>query len=193
MSVRRRVFVGGAMSVLFSPTVSMANVGQYQVMRGAADDLKIRLRSTMRFVAGSNRSREVIYVADPRCGFCHRAWAVMRPYVARGDIALDVILLGLIRGSEEIAVSVLNQPDPGAAWMAGQASTANAQVPPPPPPRGSPEYQRALGGLRANLDFARGIGLQGTPWTAFIHGEDVYHLVGAGDVDGFLRHVMSLG
>lgn len=191
MRIERRVVLGGALASLV-PAFALANPGQYQVMRGAAEDLKSRLRSTMRFVAGANRSREVIYVADPRCGFCHRAWAVMRPYVARGDIALDVILLGLIRGSEEIAVSVLNQSDPGAAWMAGQASTANAQVP-PPPPRGSSDYQRALNGLRANLDFARGIGLQGTPWSAFIHGEDVYHLVGAGDVEGFLRRVISLG
>lgn len=190
MGIERRVFLG-VLAAGSMPSFAVASPGAGDVMEGVADSFRRQLAPTMRFLAGANRERSLLFVADPRCGFCHRAWAVMRPYVARGEFALDVMLLGLIRGSEEIAVSVLTQADPGAAWMAGQASTASAQVP-PPPPRHSEEYRRALDGLRANLDFVRGIGLRGTPWTAFAHGENVYHLIGAGDVDGFVRRFLSM-
>lgn len=185
---RRAVLAGMAVAI---PSVPMASSAAGQVEEGFAALYHRRLAGTMRFLAGENRERALLFLADPRCGFCHRAWAVMRPYVARGEFAVDVMLIGVIRGSEEIAVSVLSQADPGAAWMAGQASTPRAVVP-PPPPRHSPEYQRARDGLLANLNFARQMGLQGTPWTAFTYGEDLYHLIGAGDVEGFVRRFLSL-
>lgn len=185
--MHRRVVAMGLLGAVLAPSVAGAQ--RVSRMEGFGPDLQSLLRQARPFRVGSNAERVPVYLADPRCPFCHRTWMVLRPHVERGDFSLDVVMVAGLRGSEDVALSILAEPDPAAAWMAGRGSTA-ARVG-PPPPHGSEERRRGLEILRANLEFMRRIAVAGTPWLGFVKGRDLHDLVGFGDVEGFVRVVMG--
>jgi len=130
----------------------------------------------------------VVYmVADPQCPHCHAVWAQLKPRVEAGEIAVRIILVAALPGSEARAISIMARPEPGRVWLAGEGSTPAPVA--PPPPAGSRQDLVARQLLRVNLDFAREAGIRGTPWLAYVGDDGALHTVeGAVDMGVFLRH-----
>jgi protein-disulfide isomerase len=144
--------------------------------------------ATAWFSLGREGAPVVYMLADPQCPHCHSVWAQLRPRIEAGDIMVKVILVGALPGSEERAISILSRSEPGRAWLAGEGST-NARVA-PPPAEASRQFQVAQRLLRANLDFAREMGIRGTPWLAYVGRDGELRTVeGATDMGVFLRNI----
>lgn len=85
--------------------------------------------NTASFVIGNKNAPEVIFVADPKCPFCHRAWAQLEPYVAAGKISVLVILVSEPQlNSEDAVTRLLSNPDINKVWSAGQGSKDNVEI-----------------------------------------------------------------
>lgn len=144
--------------------------------------------ATAWFSLGREEAPVVYLLADPQCPHCHSVWAQLRPRVEAGDIRVKVILVGALPGSEERAISILARPEPGRVWYAGEGSTA-ARVAPPPPEQ-SRQFQVARRLVHANLEFAREMGIRGTPWVAYVARDGTLRSVeGAVDMAAFLRDI----
>lgn len=142
--------------------------------------------ATAWFSLGREGASVVYLLADPQCPHCHNVWAQLRPRVEAGEIMVKVILVGGLPGSEERAISILSRPEPGRAWFAGEGSTP-ARVAPPPAETSRP-FQVARRLLHANLEFAREMGVRGTPWLAYVARDGALRTVeGATDMSVFLR------
>lgn len=155
----------------------------------ALRDRVVRAAEATAWFSIGQEGRPVVYLlADPQCPHCHAVWAQLRPRVEAGDILVKVILIGGLPGSEERAISILSRPEPGRVWFAGEGSTT-ARVA-PPPPETSRQFQVARRLLQTNLDFAREMGVRGTPWIAYVDRNGVLRMVeGAVDMGQFLREI----
>jgi hypothetical protein len=151
-----------------------------------------RMKKVAWFEVASPRAKNapVIYmVADPQCPYCHAAWRLLRDKIAMGEIAVDVILVNGLPGSEPLAVSILSRPDSGQAWYAGEGSQDGHAIA-PGPERGTRQWNDAHALLNVNDAFAREMRVTNTPWLAYV-GKDgkVYTKMGADDLESFLAAI----
>ena len=144
-----------------------------------------RAKTAVRFRVGLPDTPVLYMVADPQCPFCHEAWRRLRPLVMDGELAVEVILIAGLTGSDAIARTILTRDDPGAAWLSGEGSTSKEV--PTLLTAGSDDWTRAGGWLSVNARFAGAFGIDQTPFMAYVDGGDLYASKGLpGDLDGFL-------
>lgn len=144
--------------------------------------------ATAWFSLGRDGAPVVYMLADPQCPYCHSVWAQLRPRVEAGEIQVKIILVGALPGSEERAISILARPEPGRVWFAGEGSSSRPVA--PPPAETSRQFQVARRLLQANLEFARALGVRGTPWLAYVGADGALRTVeGATDMSVFLRGI----
>jgi len=191
--------LGGGLDRALTPAPQRAPLPSAQEARPAspgpsAEHVALRDRvvraaeATAWFSLGRDGAPVVYMLADPQCPHCHNVWAQLRPRIEAGEIMVKIILVGALPGSEERAISILSRSEPGRAWLAGEGST-NARVA-PPPAETSRQFQMAQRLLRANLDFAREMGIRGTPWLAYVGRDGELRTVeGATDMGVFLRNI----
>lgn len=170
-----------------TPSSTPPSVREVSPEQAAHRDRVVRAaEATAWFSLGREGAPVVYLLADPQCPHCHSVWAQLRPRVEAGDIMVKVILVGGLPGSEERAISILSRPEPGRAWFAGEGSTP-ARVAPPPAETSRP-FQVARRLLQTNLEFAREMGIRGTPWLAYVARDGGLRTVeGATDMSVFLR------
>lgn len=145
------------------------------------------------FRVGAENIPTVYMVADPQCPHCHRAWTQMRPLVESGAIAVKVLLIAGLPGSQPLSRNLISQANPAASWWEGQGSEAGKPIA-PGAAEGSEGARRALGHLEANMAFLRSVNGTGTPWMAFV-GRDgkVYQSEGSADTEAFLAALREKG
>ena len=144
-----------------------------------------RAKTAVRFRVGVEGAPVLYKVADPQCPFCHEAWRRLTPLVTGGDLAVEVVLIAGLTGSDAIARTILAEDDPGAAWLGGAGSTARPL--PSLLTAGSDDWTRAGGWLSVNARFASAFGIDQTPFMAYVVGDDLYATKGLPeDLDGFL-------
>jgi protein-disulfide isomerase len=148
---------------------SLAPLSQYRSQRLTAADLGRLKEEAAFFTVGVEGVPDLMMVADPQCPHCHTAWESLRQHVLSGRIRLNIVLIAGLQGSDPIARAILAQERPGMAWLAGQGSVAGVQPPPLDPQ--SPKWAQTGKYLQANLEFARAVGLTGTPFLAFVGGD----------------------
>lgn len=68
-------------------------------------------------VEGNANAKRIVYVfTDPNCPYCEKFRQAAQPYLAKGNVQLRHILVGLLRpSSAEKAAQILTAPDPSAA------------------------------------------------------------------------------
>jgi protein-disulfide isomerase len=188
--------LGGGLEQALTPAPQRSPVPSPSETRSGQSEERVALRdriiraaeSTAWFSLGREGAPVVYMLADPQCPHCHNVWAQLRPRIEAGEIMVKIILVGALPGSEERAISILSRPEPGRAWLAGEGST-NARVA-PPPPENSRQFQMAQRLLRANLEFAREVGIKGTPWLAYVGRDGELRTVeGETDTGVFLRNI----
>lgn len=166
----------------------------YRSHMDKADFLSMANQVPFFTIGDPNSSPTLWMIADPNCPYCHRAWAELKPMVAAGQFALNVILVAGLPGSEEKAVSILTSQDPGALWWNGQGSTKNIPVN-PAPAADSQQYQMGVQYLRISMAFAASMRKDpseqiGTPFFVY-EGEDgtLYSDSGPKDLNVFLSGI----
>jgi protein-disulfide isomerase len=145
------------------------------------------VEKTAWFAVGDKDAPVLYMVADPQCPFCHKAWEEIRQQVLDHKLAVRVVLINGLSGSEPLAVSLLSRQDPGRAWLGGEGSRDGVHIS-PPPAQGSKEWNGAHHYLELNDNFAFNVvGIKGTPLFAYV-GKDgkLYSAEGPRDLKAFM-------
>lgn len=151
--------------------------------------LLYNIERTAYFPVGREGLPTVYMIADPQCPHCHAAWKALKPLVASGKIAVKVLLISALPGSNPVALNLISQPNPGRAWWSGEGSEEGHAVS-PGAPMGSEDARKAQHYLDINMDFARNYGVTGTPWMVYIgHDGAVYQMSGDQDVPEFVSAI----
>jgi len=103
-------------------------------------------------------------VADPQCPFCHRTWDAIKGSVLDRKLKVRVIMIAGLKGSDVIATNMLAHVRPARAWLDSNGGR-NMQLTVSPD---SLEYQKAGEFLTRNMDFARSMGFDRTPFLAYV-------------------------
>lgn len=123
-------------------------------------------------------------VADPKCPYCHAAWDHIENLVFDKKIKVRVILINALNGSEPFAREILASPDPARRWITSKAGT---NIEPTVDPN-SKAYLDTERYLAMNMDFARSIGVDRTPFLAYVADNGTFYSVLGlpSDLDSFL-------
>ena len=143
------------------------------------------------FSVGKPGAPVVYMIADPLCPYCHRMWQTLAPRVAKGDFAVNVILIDGLPGSHDAAISLLSRPNISAVWESGEGSSDAPIAPPPPPAAPGSQDEKAQktvqGWLARNDAFAHSVNITSTPLLAYVGKDGVlYSAEGPRDIDAFL-------
>jgi hypothetical protein len=139
------------------------------------------LKATAFFTVGERNAPAVYMVADPQCPFCHEAWKRLAPKVANREVQLRIIMIAGLRGSEEMARSIISREDPGKAWLAGEGSVSGVRIKEGPLP-GTKEWEDAGKWVEMNGLFAKRFDIRQTPFIVYVgKDEKVYFSLGIPD------------
>jgi protein-disulfide isomerase len=141
----------------------------------SAADFEARAAQANWFPVGKEEAPAIYMVADPQCPWCHAAWAQIRPLVFSGKLQIRVVMIAGLKGSDPIARAILSQANPGQAWLRGEGSTEGVGVS-PGAAEGSAAWADAGKYLENNMNFASGLGAQGTPFFAYVGKDQKVHV-----------------
>jgi protein-disulfide isomerase len=141
------------------------------------------------FTVGSDTAPALFMIADPQCPYCHAAWHELRQMIVDHKLRVNVVLIGGLKGSEPLAISLLARKEPGKAWFIGEGSEDGTPIAPPPAAE-SKDYREAKGFVALNSKFAGTYMKQGTPFFAYV-GKDgkLYSAEGPKDLAAFLAGI----
>lgn len=140
------------------------------------------------FTVGDDVNQPYIYmISDPQCPYCHAAWAKLRPLIDAKKIAVRVILIAGLPGSQPLAVSLLARPKTvGQAFYRGEGSVSGKTIA-APPPTDSEEYKSGQLLLAQNMGFAQQVNLTGTPWMGYVGRDGKFYSAQGPDLDLFMK------
>lgn len=78
---------------------------------------------TTNFLIGSPKAaKQVWFVGDPNCIFCHMTYEHLLPYVKKGDLKIHLIPVGFLKpSSAPKAETIIAAKDPAKAWAYDEA------------------------------------------------------------------------
>lgn len=156
-----------------------------------ADSFKKSIDNVYWFSVGKkNASIPVLYmVADPTCPHCHSAWRQIQKLVFDGKLNVHVVIISGLPNSMHQATELLSKPNPGLAWLQGEGSSDAAVT--DTVSNSSKEYRSATNYIRVNNDYASKMGVQRTPWLAYVKDGKVYQLQGETDLMTFVSGLVK--
>jgi hypothetical protein len=141
------------------------------------------------FSVGYPNTPIVYMIVDPQCPYCHAAWEKLAPMALAHKLTVKIIMIAGLPGSEPLAISILSQANPALAWEGGEGSTDGMEIP-APPAENTQAYSSALLRLTVNTAFAKNIGLNATPFLAYVGSDgNLYSVQGPKHLDKFLSHL----
>jgi protein-disulfide isomerase len=144
---------------------SLGNMSELWISKLDKDDFLKKAEALPYFEVGSVTSPSTLWmVADPQCPFCHKAWDHIKQSVLDKKIKVRVIMIAGLKGSEPIATDMLAHVRPARAWLDTNAGR-NLKLSVDP---ASPEYAKAHQYLEKNMDFARSMGFDATPFLGYV-------------------------
>jgi protein-disulfide isomerase len=171
--------------------MAMAQPDMHELTMSPAD-LSKALNQTAIFTLGAVGKPDLVMLADPNCPYCHASWNLLGPLVQSGKIDVTVMLVSVLRGSDDKAIDLLANPAIGTAWLSGEGSEDGVQIT-KPGPKANISGARFL--LTKNNEFKTAIKLEGTPtllWVSRANSHSpyrVYRGTGLAGVGGFLTDV----
>jgi len=143
----------------------MGNMSELWISKLNKEEFLKKAEELPYFEVGSLTAPSTLWmVADPQCPFCHKAWDHIKPSVLDKKLKVRVIMIAGLKGSEPIATDMLAHVRPARAWLDSNAGR-NLK---PSIDQESPEYQKAQEFLEKNMDFARSMGFDRTPFLAYV-------------------------
>jgi hypothetical protein len=128
------------------------------------DEFMAAAEKTAYFDVGSNSAPLTVWkFADPNCPYCHAAWDYMKDLVRARKIKVRIIGVGVLDGSYDKMIDVLASPSPGRVWLNSNGGRNEILKPEVEDER----FDAARRYLRANMDFARALEIDGTPFLAY--------------------------
>lgn len=128
------------------------------------DEFMAAAEKSAYFDVGSNSAPITVWkFADPNCPFCHAAWDYMKDLVRARKIKVRIIGVGVLQGSPEKMANILASPSPGRVWLNSNGGRNEVLKPEVDAER----FQMARNYMRANMDFARALEIDGTPFLAY--------------------------
>lgn len=143
----------------------MGNMSELWISKLNKEDFLKKAEGLPYFEVGSVTAPSTLWmVADPQCPYCHKAWDHIKQSVLDKKLKVRVIMIAGLKGSEPIATDMLAHVRPARAWLDSNAGR-NLK---PSVDQQSPEYQKAQQFLEKNMDFARSMGFDRTPFLAYV-------------------------
>lgn len=144
---------------------ALGNMSELWISKLDKDDFLKKAEQLPYFEVGSVTSPSTLWmVADPQCPFCHKAWDHIKQSVLDKKIKVRIIMIAGLKGSEPIATDMLAHVRPARAWLDSNAGR-NLKLSVDP---ASPEYAKAHQYLEKNMDFARSMGFDATPFLGYV-------------------------
>lgn len=132
---------------------------------------------------------KLIVVADPNCSACNYSYNAMKPFIDKGDLQVNWILVYFVRpDSQAKAAAIMSAEDPGKAMAENEAGfnmkTEEGGIAPL-----TDIPQLLLNQLEGNMKFMHDTGISSTPTLIFYTKEgELKYLSGApSDMAGFLQ------
>ena len=128
--------------------------------------------NTTYFEIGNPNAKTLIWkLADPKCGYCHRAWEQLKEYVENGLIKVRIIPVGLLEGSQELLKTTLLSKNPAQTWLDlqdGKRVELRQYV-------SENQFQKVNAKIANNHKIVKEMGIKGTPYLAFVDSNGIFH------------------
>ena len=128
--------------------------------------------NTTYFEIGNPNAKTLIWkLADPKCGYCHRAWEQLKAYVENGLVKVRIIPVGLLEGSQELLQTTLLSKNPAQTWLDlqdGKRVELRQYV-------SENQFQKVNAKIANNHKFVKEMGIKGTPYLAFVDSNGIFH------------------
>lgn len=164
-------------AVLLPPAVGPAdgelgNMSELWASKLNKDDFLAKANSLPYFEVGSVTAPTTLWmVADPQCPYCHKAWDHIKTSVLDRKIKVRVIMIAGLKGSGPIATDILSRVRPARVWLDSNAGrNLKLEV-----DTESPEYKKAGEFLEKNMEFARSMGFDRTPFMAYVAADGKFY------------------
>ncbi|MTH94830.1 thioredoxin fold domain-containing protein [Roseibium sp. RKSG952] len=135
------------------------------------DEFMAAAEKTAYFDVGSNSAPLTVWkFADPNCPYCHAAWDYMKDLVRARKIKVRIVGVGVLDGSHDKMMDILASPSPGRVWLNSNGGRSEILKPEVEDER----FDAARRYMQANMDFARALEIDGTPFLAYEVGGKFY-------------------
>jgi hypothetical protein len=120
------------------------------------------------FSFGHKASHAVYMVADPQCPHCRNVWDQLVPLAHAGVLSINLIVVGVLPGSDVLASSIFGHSNPGALWVDAE----NGKQLPPAPLPGTKAALDAADYIAGNFQLLGVNNDATTPWPTYVSKKD---------------------